>query len=62
MPDFELIIERQTIQPGRTVSFEALEAGANELIRWLTSELLDQWSATQVPPTRIVLTAQVQIQ
>lgn len=62
MPDLELLITRETVEEGRSFSPEAMHNAGIEMIQWLGAQILTHWDETGVPPTRVRITAQVEIQ
>jgi hypothetical protein len=54
----KFVIERKTIQPGRTFSEEAVEATMEGIAAFIHSKIMERWDATGEPPS--VLTIDIQ--
>jgi hypothetical protein len=57
----ELIVERDTIQSGRTFSPEAMQALYDQFLAWVGTRLMLRWSATDEPPTLLVVEVKVTV-
>jgi hypothetical protein len=58
----ELIVERESVEPGLTFSEDAILGVGQTLVQWLLHELKTQWDHTGVPPTRMVITCDLEVQ
>lgn len=60
--ELELEVRQENLKPGRTFSEEGLRAVGPAVIEWAGSQLLAFWDETGIPPTRMVITARIDIQ
>lgn len=60
-PTITLEVMRETIQPGRSFSPEAMDALTFRMIAWVGTRLMRQWDATGVPPTVVRVTVTVDV-
>lgn len=58
--ELEIVLERVTIERGRTFSVLAVERVARDIAVWIAEETAKRWDTTGVPPTRAVLKIELQ--
>lgn len=57
----ELQVERETIEPGRSFSVEAMEELGVAMKMWVATRIARRWDATDVPPTAVKVTLTVEV-
>lgn len=55
----DFVIERDTIEPGKTFSLEAVERMNDNLIVFVGTRIMRRWDTTQEPPTALTVTIKV---
>ena len=55
----DLQIERATIEEGRTLSADAIEAARDTFLVWVGTRIMRRWEATNEPPTAVTITITV---
>ena len=56
----EFVVERVTVQPGRTFSPEALDSLGQEMTAFVATQVWERWQQTNEPPTRLVVHVRVE--
>jgi hypothetical protein len=57
----DLHVERETIEPGRSFSREAMEELGVQMSMWVATRVARRWDATDVPPTALKVTLIVEM-
>ena len=59
--ELRLRVERESIQPGRSFSEEAMNTLGLDMMTWVGTRLKRRWDQTGEPPTLLTVTLRVEV-